>query len=307
MKHLSVIGIILSICASAHAEKSQLKIITSTPTLSAVLKQVVGTFGTVESLGRGGEDPHYIEAKPSFMVKVRNADLVVTVGLELEKAWMDNVLAGSRNPKVMKGSKGFLELGESVEDALEKQSGTLDRSLGDVHPMGNPHYYLDPERLRKLLPLVAAKLGELMPSKRDVFHQNSERFAQQLVTLESSLRERIQKTKIKSIITYHKTLLYFLHRFELNLVATLEPKPGIPPSTSHIVSLINLAKEKRVGCILNESHFEVTAARRVSQKLNIKFSVVPTEVDDLYDVTDYPSLLKKITLGIESCAKGAAP
>src|SRR5262245_40576187 len=139
---------------SAHAT---IHVVTSTQTLADIVKILSGDHANVEYLSRGTEDPHYVEAKPSFMIKVRTADMVVIVGLELEKAWMDSILSGSRNPQVRSGGKGYLDIGSSIP-ALEKVTGSLDRSQGDVHPLGNPHYYLDPVRIKEVLPKITEKL-----------------------------------------------------------------------------------------------------------------------------------------------------
>lgn len=295
-----MIHIILILICSLSTNAKPIGVVTSTQTLASIVKMLGGDNVKVEFLSRGTEDPHYVEAKPSFMVKVRDADMVVVVGLELEKAWMDDVLTGSRNPKVMANGKGFLDVGHFIP-ALEKVSGSLDRSQGDVHPLGNPHYYLDPVRIKDVAPKITEKLIELIPEKKSGFENLQKVFAGTMDKKILEWRRRVQKIKTKNVITYHKTLVYFLDRFGLSLKSTIEPKPGIPPTASHSLELVKLAKSDNIRCILNESHFETVAAQRISKEIGAHVSVVPTEVGGLPGTETYIELIEKLVVGLEAC------
>ncbi len=290
-------SMVFFMCNQASA---QIKVITSTSTLANLVQELGGPEVQVQSLSRGTEDPHYIEAKPSFMVRARDADLAIVVGLELEKAWMNNVLAGSRNPKVLPGAPGFLDLGESIP-ALEKISGSLDRSQGDVHPLGNPHYYLDPVRVKDALPQITQKLIALMPTKKAALENRLKNYTAELDKKINEWQMRLQKAKGKSVVTYHKTLLYFIDRFQLTLKNTIEPKPGIPPTASHTLELIKQARTENIRCFLNEAHFETVAAQRIAKEVRGNVSVVPTEVGALPGTETYIHLIDKIVAGVEAC------
>lgn len=287
-------------CALASASTSRLKVITSTETVADLVKSIGGEHVQVETFSRGTEDPHYIEAKPSFMVKARDAQLVVVVGLDLEAAWMNNVLKGSRNPNVTVGHRGHLDLGQFIS-ALDKIEGKLDRGQGDVHPFGNPHYYLDPERIREILPKISEKLAELQPEHKEQFEQNAKNLGQTLSQKIDGWKKRVQTSGVKKVITYHKTFVYFLNRFGIQLVGTLEPKPGLPPTASHVMTLIKEAKNQNVQCILNENHFETIAAQRLAKDHPMKIMSLSTEVGGSPKAKDYVALIEEIVSGVESC------
>lgn len=300
MKSFLMIIFVIFSTGSMGAFAAPISVVTSTQTLASLIKSLGGEYVKVDFLSRGTEDPHYVEAKPSFMVKTRDADLVVVVGLELEKAWIENVLIGSRNPKVLPGHKGHLDLSAYVE-ALGKTEGRLDRSQGDVHPLGNPHYYLDPIRIKNLLPKITEKLSELQPENKSTFETLQKTFSDTLEKRTQNWQSRIQKLTTKNVVTYHKTLIYFLDRFGLTLESTIEPKPGIPPSVGHSLEVIKLVKARNITCILNESHFESTAAHRISKATGAHVSIIPTEVGALPNTETYLDLIEKIVEKLEGC------
>lgn len=288
--------------ASRSDASEKIKVITTTETLADLVRTVGGAYVDVESLSRGTEDPHFIEAKPSFMVKVRDAKLAVVVGLDLESAWMTNVLKGGRNPALMPGGSGYLDLGQNVTP-LEKSAGPVSRADGDVHPLGNPHYYLDPERVRGLLPVIAAKLSELQPDHKNDFENNAKQMSETLSTKLKEWKARVDKSGIKKVITYHKTFNYPLKLFQIDVVGTLEPKPGIAPTTSHIVELIRNAKSENVRCVMNENHFETVAAERVAKESPLYIAKLSTEVGGSAAAKNYVSLIEEIVQGIEACGR----
>jgi zinc/manganese transport system substrate-binding protein len=196
--------------------------------------------------------------------------------------------------------KDILDLGAFIS-SIDKATGRVDRSQGDVHPMGNPHYYLDPIRIKNVIPKITEKLIEFLPEKKDKFEQRLKIFSNALDKNFLSWQNRLHKLNTKNVITYHKTLLYFLQRFQINLIATIEPKPGIPPTASHSLELIELAKKNHIHCILNESHFETVAAQRISKEISGQVSVVPTEVGALPGTDTYTDLIEKLVTGLEAC------
>src|SRR5258705_6237141 len=228
------IGMVVSLWAApAFAD---LKVATSLTDLASVAQFVGGKHVTAQSLCRGFEDPHFVPAKPSLMKAIQHADVFVSVGLELDAGWLPLVLPGSRNPKIQPGAKGFVDASEGV-DVLEKPNGSVSRAEGDVHPLGNPHYYADP----KALEVVASHLAEVFsaqdPANAADYAANAKAFNERMETSLAKWEKQMEPYKDASIVAYHKNFVYFADRFGLKLFGTIEPKPGIPPSPHHINEL----------------------------------------------------------------------
>lgn len=221
MKYLFII-IFLPFCAFA-----KIQVATTTSDLAAIVHEVGQNNVDVFSIAKGTQDPHQIEAKPSFMVKLRNTDLVIEQGLELETAWIDPLIRGARNPKLSE-KNAVLELAGELSP-LEIPQGKISRAEGDVHPGGNPHFQLDPVRLGEAAILIADRLAELDPTHQEEYSKNAAAFKKLMDDKTKEWQERIKKTGITAIVTYHKTFTYFCDRFQLQCDLQLEPKPGIPP------------------------------------------------------------------------------
>ncbi len=289
---INAIAVFFSVVAFA---ATPIHVVTTITDLKALVDEVGGSLVKVESLSKGSQDPHYIEAKPSFMVKVSQADLVLAVGLDLEVGWLPSILQGARNPKVIPGSKGYLELGNFI-DAIDKPAGNVSRADGDVHPEGNPHFYLDPIRMGDVALKVASVLGEIDNKNKNVYLTNAKALQQRLKSKSLAWKTRLQKAflnKSMSAVTYHKTLAYFFDRFGIKNAGYLEPKPGIPPTSGHILELIKKMKQESVSLILVENFFDPSVTKKIKQEIaNLKIDLVPVSVggaegintlDDLYE------------------------
>ncbi|MGK5088431.1 metal ABC transporter substrate-binding protein [Bdellovibrionota bacterium FG-2] len=267
----SILGI-----AQAHAK---LSVLTSTTDLRALVAAVGGEKISVESIAKGTQDPHFIEAKPSFMLKANRADLLVSVGLDLEVGWLPSVIQGARNPNITQGQKGYLEVGPLVKP-LELPIGAITRAEGDVHPLGNPHVTLDPIRDGEIAFAMAERLGALDPENAALYFSNAKAFQVRMVERTKAWQKRLEKVTIKKVITYHKTLTYFLDRFGIQNVAILEPKPGIPPTSGHVMEVIGEIKAKKVPLILVENYFDPTVTQKIKQEVpTVRTETVPVAVD----------------------------
>src|SRR5437868_8243272 len=200
------IFILMSLFLSSVA-LANLKVTATTTDIAAIVKAVGQNKVDVFAVAKGTQDPHQIEAKPSFMVKMKDADLVIEQGLELETAWIDPLIQGSRNPKIA-DKNHILELAPLLEP-MEIPAGNVSRSEGDVHPGGNPHFQLDPIRLGKAAMLIAKRLGEIEAAQKDFFMKNAETFQKQMTEKTKDWSARIKKTGIAEVVTYHKTFSYF--------------------------------------------------------------------------------------------------
>lgn len=281
---------------------AKLNVLTTTTTLKSIVESIGGEYIKVTSITKGPQDPHFVEAKPSYMIKARRADLIITVGLELEIGWLPNIIRGSRNPKIMEGNPGHFEASRFITP-IEVQHGRVDRSQGDVHGLGNPHFILDPIRAIEIAKALSKRLSQLDANNKVHYQKNVKDFEKKINQKLLEWAERTQRTGIEKVVTYHKTLSYFLHRFHLKLLGEIEPRPGIPPTAKHILSLMETIKREKVSCILVESFFETNAAERIKKSVPVQIEVVPTEVNATRDATDYEALIETIVSSIEKCGE----
>lgn len=296
-------ALVLPLVGFWEVAEGRLNVGTTTQDLEAIVvfigQDQVDTFSVV----KGTQDPHAIEAKPSFMVKFSRADLIISQGLDLEAAWLESLIRGSRNSKIAVGSKGALEIG-ALLDPLEVPTGPLTRAKGDVHPGGNPHYQLDPIRLGKAALLIAERMGELDGSHRDLYQANALKFQKQMEEKEKEWQLRIKKTGIKEVVTYHKSFSYFLQRFGIHSEFQLEPKPGIPPSTAHILAVVEQMKAKKIAIVLIENFFDDSIKSKLQNEIsNLKVARIPVYVGGEPGIKTNEQLIEKIVTTLESLAK----
>ena len=295
---------ILLLFNTANLADAEINVVTTASNAAALIKEIGGKQVNVTSLTKGSQDPHYVEAKPSYMMMVSKADLLVSIGLDLEIGWLPSLLKGARNSQVVAGAKGSLVLGDFIEP-LEKIEGNISREHGDVHPFGNPHFLLDPMRTAALSHVVAKKLGELDPTNRDVFNQNAVEFASRLKELTDIWKKQIKESGVKEIFTYHKTLVYFLERMHVHSVGSIEPKPGVPPTPGHILGLIKVAKKLGIRLTLVENYFETTAAERIARDVEgMQVKSVPVSVEGAEGITYLVDLYKALVAAVSKSSKG---
>lgn len=305
MRQFKILGITLlwisafTITAPAHAK---LDVLATTTDLAYIASRVAGDLGSVSSIAKGTQDPHYIEAKPSYMVKASKADLVLAVGLELEIGYLPNILRGARNPKIMPGNPGYLELGPQV-NPLEIPRGKVTRAEGDVHPDGNPHFTLDPVRASDAAMLIARRMGELDSENAEQFAENAKTLQAELSEKTKQWQERIRKSGVKNIVSYHKTLTYFFNRFGLQNPAILEPKPGIPPTSGHILEVTRLIRSEKIPLILVENFFDPAVTRKIAQEVpSVRVVVVPVAVGGASEASTLPELYEALVRAVEGGA-----
>jgi zinc/manganese transport system substrate-binding protein len=298
MKHLILFFSVFFVFSSAFAK---LQIATTTTDLAALVKEVGKNQVEVFAIAKGTQDPHQIEAKPSFMVKLRSTDLVIAQGLELESAWIDPLIQGSRNAKLTAKGGVFEVAGEL--DPIEIPKGNVSRAEGDVHPGGNPHFQLDPVRLGKAAILIAAKLSELDPSQKDFFTKNAQEFQKYMEEKNKDWQARIKKTNIGEVVTYHKTFSYFCARFGIQCQVQLEPKPGIPPTASHIMDVLEQMKKRKIHAVLIENLYDDSVGSKIKQSIpNAFVTRVPVSVEGEPGITTNEQLIEKLVKTLEEAS-----
>jgi ABC-type Zn uptake system ZnuABC Zn-binding protein ZnuA len=268
------------------AEARKLKVITTLTDLASLTQEVGGDKVEVEPLARGYQDPHFVDPKPSFLLKLRNADLLVSVGLELEIGWLPPLITQCGNARIQPGAPGFLEASQFAE-ILEIPQGKVDRSLGDVHAQGNPHFWLDPDNGRRVARGIATKLGELDPEDSAYFQQRLQDFNKRLNEAEKRWDADMAPYRGRKIVTYHRSWPNFAKHFGLDVVGYIEPRPGIPPTPSHTIELVNMMKRDNVKLMLIEPYFDLKTPNSVASMTNGKVLQMMPSVGGKPEITDY--------------------
>lgn len=277
---------------------AKVKVVATTSSLASLVKEIGKDNVDVLSISNLKQDPHYIEAKPSYMVKLRSADVLVSVGLGLESGWLPNVIRGSKRPDLLSESgQKHLVVGKFI-NPIEIPAGKIDRSKGDVHAEGNPHFQYDPIEVNKVVVAISDKLSEIDKDRAQFYQAQKKSFEKKLLDSMAQWKHRVENSQVKYIVSYHKSFSYFLNRFNLNLLGEIEPKAGVPPTAKHIISLIKKIKSKKRVCILSENYFEKAAARRLHKKTNAQFVGLDVEFTG-----SYFDFIDKIVSAIESCSK----
>ena len=269
---------------------AQLKVVTSTTDLYDIAKAVGGNKITAAHIGEGYQDPHFIEAKPSFVLQLRNADVWAFVGLDLEIGWMPLLLQGARNPKLQPGQPGYVDVSRVVP-VLDMARGNVDRSQGDVHPLGNPHYWLDPENGRRIAKLFRETFSNLDAKNAATYEANEKAFTQRLDAAERTWQADLAKIKGKPVVAWHTSWRYFAGYTGMNIVGFMEPKPGVPPSPSHLAGLIQTMKQTGAKVIVMEPFYDRKMADVVARQTGAKVLVLPPSVGGAKGLDDYIRLI----------------
>ena len=252
--------LIAGLCSAA----SKLNVVTTTEDLAAIGREIGGDHVAIDSIAKGYQDPHFVEPKPSFLLKLQKADLLAVVGLQLEIGWLPPLITQSGNQKIQVGSKGYFDVSTACE-VLELPTGVVTRADGDVHPLGNPHYWLDPENGRRIARAFKDKFSQMQPADAAYFDQRLKDFEQRLTEAEKRWDAQMAPYKGRKVVTYHRSFPNFAKRFGLNIVDYVEPKPGIPPTPSHTLELINRMKQESIKLILVEPYFDMKTPNSVAQ------------------------------------------
>jgi len=290
MKKIILLMLLLGLALPAQAKT--LNVLTTTTDLKSVVEFVGKDKVKVFSLGDGDQNYHFLSAKPSYMVKAKKADLFIRVGLDLEIGYESLILEGSRNPDIRVGRQGHLDASEGItpRDVPDE----VDRSMGDIHAGGNPHYWLDPLNMKIVASSIASRLSEISPENKSVFAKNLINFHSRIDRKMAEWKKALAPYTGEKLITYHKTWKYFAERFSFEIIGELEQKPGVPPSPSHLKNVIGMVKENNVKIILNENIYTNAAAQYVAQRTGAVVINTPISVGGAKGTDDYFSLMDKI-------------
>jgi zinc/manganese transport system substrate-binding protein len=264
----------------------KLQVMTATTDLASLAQEIGGDKVDLESIARGYQDPHFVDAKPSFLLKLKRADLLIVVGLELEIGWLPPLITQSTNPKIQVGAPGYFDASRFAK-ILEIPSGQVTRAEGDVHPLGNPHYWLDPENGLRIAKGIADKLSEMRPGDAAYFAQRYADFEGRLKQADQRWLQEMKPYEGRKIVTYHRSWPNFAEHFHLNVVGYVEPRPGIPPSPQHTVELIQQMKRDNIKVIVVEPYFDLKTPNAIGRETGAQVLVLPPSVGGEKEITDY--------------------
>lgn len=270
---------------------AQVNVVTTLPDLASITRYVGGDKVEVFAIAKGYQNPHFVDPKPSFIVKLSRADMFVTVGLDLEKGWAPQLVQSSRNPKIQRGNPGYVDASEGI--SLLQVPKNVSPEEGDIHIYGNPHYWLDPIRGKKIAENIYDHLVEISPENKDVFASNLKDFKNLIDKKMKEWQSKMAPYKGTKIIAYHNEWVYFEERFGLEIAAFLEPKPGIPPTPSQLVNVIEKVNSQDIPVLINSPYFSSKSPKVVARNTGIELVKLATmtggydEIDNYIDLFDY--------------------
>lgn len=272
--------------------QSKLNVVTSTEDLASIAREVGGDRVAVTALAKGYQDPHFVDPKPSFILAVNRADLYIAVGRELEIGWLPPLVTSSRNARIQAGARGYLDASLNVR-ILEIPTGQITRAMGDVHPFGNPHYWLEPGNGRLMAQAIRNRLSEIAPADKAHFGQRYDDFDRRLAAAEARWDAAMAPYKGTKVVTYHRSWPNFMDRFGLEVIGYVEPKPGIPPSPGHTLELIDEMKRGGIKLIVIEPYFSLKTPQAIANQVaGGKVLILAPSVGGVKEVTDYIQLFE---------------
>lgn len=285
---LTIITLIVSIKISL---AGTIHVVTTTQDTKSIAELIGGNKIDVFAIATGYQNPHFVDPKPSYIIKLSNADLYVTLGLDLEAGWSPSLLASSKNKKIQKGSDGYVDA--SVGVSLQQVPSSINRAEGDIHIFGNPHYWLDPLNGKTIARNICNGLEKISPENKDFFEINLKTFDEQIDIKLKAWTTLMTSFKGAKVIAYHNEWCYFENRFGLKIVDFMEPKPGIPPTPSQLVKIIKEVKENNIKVIITSPYFTASSSDVVSKQTGAKTLILATSVGAFdgiktyYDLFDY--------------------
>lgn len=283
-RHL-LAGLVLAAVATGGAQ-AKLRVVTTLQDFAAIAAAVGGDRVETFALAKGYQDPHFVDAKPSLVLQLSRADLLIVAGLELEIGYLPPLIDQSRNAKIHPGNPAYLDASAGCE-ILGRPTQVVTRAMGDVHPFGNPHYWTDPENGRVIARAIAGRLTELDAAGADTYRLNLTAFEARLDAKEQEWEAKMKPYAGTPVVTFHDSWPNFARRFGLEVVGHVEPKPGIPPSPTHTLEIINLIRDKKVPVILVEPYFDTKTPKFIAERTGAQVVMLYPSVGGIPEIKDY--------------------
>jgi zinc/manganese transport system substrate-binding protein len=268
---------------------AKLRVVSTLEDFASIAQAVGGDRVETFALAKGYQDPHFVDAKPSFVLQLSRADLLIVAGLELEIGYLPPLIDQSRNDRIHPGAPAYLDASAACQ-ILQRPTEVVTRAMGDVHPYGNPHYWTDPENGRAIAREIAARLSQLDPAGAAAYQSNLADFETKLTAKEKEWEAKMAPYAGTKVVAFHDSWPNFAERFRLDVIGFIEPKPGIPPSPTHTLEIINLIKSNQVPVILVEPYFDLKTPNFIGEQTGARVLRLYPSVGGDKDVTDYFSL-----------------
>jgi ABC-type Zn uptake system ZnuABC Zn-binding protein ZnuA len=297
---------LLALPAEGRAQK-KLGVVTTTSDLASIAQMIGGDRVRVEPLAKGYQDPHFVDAKPSYLLKLRKADVFIQVGRDLEVGWAPGLLNNARNSKIRPGGPGFVDASNGVK--ILEQGGRVGREMGDVHPLGNPHYWLDPENGLAIAANIRNAFSRNDPAGRAAYEARYAEFQRQLQARRAGWQKRAKALGLggMKVVTYHRSWPYAARALGFEVLDFVEPRPGVPPTPKHVRELIELMKSRGVRLLIVEPYFDPKLPAQVARSAGVPVAIVPPSVGAVPEAKDYFSLFDAQLAVIQKALASGGP
>ena len=296
------IAILLTICAAlTGTARAKLNVVATLADYAAIAREIGGEHVDITSMAKPTEDPHFVDARPSFVVKLRSADILIEGGAELETGWLPPLLQTARNSKLETGAVGRVQASEGIR--LLDVPATLSRAAGDVHASGNPHFMVDPIIAKAVAAHIASAFSAADPANADSYAANDKKFE---TTIDAKLQEwgkALLPFRGQHLAAYHDDWLYFAHRFGFDVDVFLEPKPGVPPSPSHLAEVIGKIKAEKIKAIIVEPYHNRKIATKVASSTGAHVVDAAQYPDGLPNTATYVELIDVLVTRLATALK----
>jgi zinc/manganese transport system substrate-binding protein len=273
--------------------EDRLNVVATIETLAELSRRVGGEKVTVQSLSHGYQDPHYVEAKPNLTLALHRADVLVRVGLDLEIGWLPILATESRNDRIQPGQPGDIDTSTFIE-VLDIPTTQVTRAMGDIHPRGNPHFWIPPVNAVRIAKGIMERLQQLRPDDKDYFQAQFDKFLSDLKQRAPQWDAQAKPLAGLKIATYHKSWTYVSKWLKLQEVSYVEIKPGIPPSPDHLLRLVSLMKAEKVSALLMEDYYNKGIAEEVASQAGAKLVLMPSDVGARPEIKTYFDLVHTV-------------
>ena len=288
---LSILYLSLVLLLSGAAVQAELNVVTTTTDLADIAKKIGGNKVKTIALAKGYQDPHFVDAKPSTILKLKRADVFIQVGLDLEIGWVPSLLEAARNQKIYFGGSGYINASQNIELLeIPKEDPAYMRALGDIHAYGNPHYWLDPQNGKIIATTICNRFKKLEPENSQFFQDNLDAFINRLDAAIVGWKEKLAPYKGRKIIAYHNSWPYFAAFSNIEIEGFIEVKPGIPPTARHLISLIKTGKSKSIKTVIISPYFDERPAEVVAEKIGAQAVAIAPSVASIEGIDSYIGL-----------------
>ncbi len=288
MKKIISIIFLTTISFAIASKASAIKVVATTQDMKSIASLIGGNKVDVFAIATGYQNPHFVDPKPSYIIKLSQADLFITLGLDLESGWSPSLLVSSKNNKIQKGSDGYVDA--SIGVSLMQVPSSINRAEGDIHLFGNPHYWLDPLNGKIIARNICNGLIRISPENKTYFEANLKIFNETIDLKLKSWNAAMAGFRGSKVIAYHNEWCYFENRFGLKIVDFMEPKAGIPPTPSQLIKIIKLVKENNIKVIISSPYFTTSSSDVVTKQTGAKTVILATSVGAFDTIKDYYQL-----------------